>query len=409
MAKAKSSASKSKTPASKAAPKRKPAPKTSTGTATARAKSSATSSTKTTDKAETKPPAVAIEESADAAPKKVLSASRPLPKDFLIGLAENIREHVAPVIQSMKGRDVVGKAASGDVTFKIDKVAEKALLQYLKDSKQPVAYYSEDSGYTTFTSGQPNHLLVIDPIDGTRAAKSGFEWCVVSVASTRVIERPTLADVDNACVVELTGGRTFYSERGKGARIYHDGRILKPRLSQNAEVELMTWALTVPARPAELIFPTAGKLIDLTTLKGGFFACNSTAFSLTRLLTGQLDAVVDIANRFYRDIPDIVTDQFINAGRGSVLGIAPYDIAASLLIAEEAGCIVTDAYGKSLQDVLLLDTAVTNQRSMIASSNAALHEFLLGFFEKRIRQYETLLQRGHGPRAGSPNNGGGDD
>jgi myo-inositol-1(or 4)-monophosphatase len=391
MAKAKSTASKAKKPASKAAPKR-PAP---------------------AKKAPAKEPETAastpVEETGDAAPKKVLSPSRPLPKDFLIGLAENIRDHVAPVIQSMKGREVVGKAASGDVTFKIDKVAEKALLQYLKDSKQPVAYYSEDSGYTTFTSGQPNHLLVIDPIDGTRAAKMGFEWCVVSVASTRVIERPTLADVDNACVVELMGNRTFYSERGKGARIYQDGRILKPRLSQNHEVELMTWALTVPARPAELIFPTAGKLIDLTTLKGGFFACNSTAYSLTRLLTSQLDAVVDIANRFYRDIPEIVTDQFINAGRGSVLGIAPYDIAASLLIAEEAGCIVTDAYGKPLHDVLLLDTALTNQRSMIAASNAPMHEFLMGFFEKRIRQYEALLQRGHTPRAGGSNNGGGEE
>ena len=400
MATAKSSPSKSKKGTAKSA-KAKPAASKAAASKSAASKPDAS---KVTAKKAPEKPEVTEEEVLDA-PKKALSASRPLPKDFLIGLAEHIREQVAPVIQAMKGREVVGKAASGDATFKLDKVAEKALLQYLKDSKQPVAYYSEDSGYTTFTSGQPNHLLVIDPIDGTRAAKSGFEWCVVSVASTRVIERPTLADVDNACVVELLGGRTFYAERGKGARIYHDGRILKPRLSQNHEVELMTWALTVPARPAELIFPTAGKLIDLTTLKGGFFACNSSAFSLTRLLTGQLDAVVDIANRFYRDIPEIVTDQFINAGRGSVLGIAPYDIAGGLLIAEEAGCVVSDAYGKTLNDVMLLDTAVTNQRSMIASSNKVLHEFLVGFFDKRIRQYEALLQRGHGPRAGSSNGG----
>jgi myo-inositol-1(or 4)-monophosphatase len=234
---------------------------------------------------------------------------------------------------------------------------------------------------------------VVDPIDGTRAAKSGFEWCVVAIGSTRVIERPHIGEVDNALVMELMGPRTFYAERGKGARLYIDGKYRKPKLSKNADLETVVWSMTVPARPAELIFPTAAKLIDLTSLKGGFYACNSTSYSLTRLLTNQLDACVDIANRYYRDIPDVVEDQFINAGRGAVLGIAPYDIAASLLIAEEAGCIVTDAYGKSLHDVLLLDSATGNHRSMIAAANKELHEKLLSFFDTRIYQYEQLLER----------------
>lgn len=315
-----------------------------------------------------------------------------LDRDFLMALASAIREAVQPAIDAAKGREVIGNAASGDATFQLDRLAEKALLVFLRDAKLPVAYYSEDSGYTTFTSGQPEHLLVVDPIDGTRAAKSGFEWCVVAIGSTRVIERPHIGEVDNALVMELMGPRTFYAERGKGARLYIDGKYRKPKLSKNADLETVVWSMTVPARPAELIFPTAAKLIDLTSLKGGFYACNSTSYSLTRLLTNQLDACVDIANRYFRDIPDIVEDQFINAGRGAVLGIAPYDIAASLLIAEEAGCLVTDAYGKSLHDVLLLDSATGNHRSMIAAANKELHQKLLSFFDTRIRQYEQLLE-----------------
>jgi myo-inositol-1(or 4)-monophosphatase len=316
-----------------------------------------------------------------------------LDRGFLMALASAIRDAVQPAIDAAKGREVIGNAASGDATFQLDRLAEKALLVFLRDAKLPVAYYSEDSGYTTFTSGQPEHLLVVDPIDGTRAAKSGFEWCVVAIGSTRVIERPHIGEVDNALVMELMGPRTFYAERGKGARLYIDGKYRKPKLSKNADLETVVWSMTVPARPAELIFPTAAKLIDLTSLKGGFYACNSTSYSLTRLLTNQLDACVDIANRYYRDIPDVVEDQFINAGRGAVLGIAPYDIAASLLIAEEAGCIVTDAYGKSLHDVLLLDSATGNHRSMIAAANKELHEKLLSFFDTRIYQYEQLLER----------------
>ncbi len=320
-----------------------------------------------------------------------------LPRTFLFGLSEAIKSAVAPMVQQVKGREVVDSAVSGDATFEIDKVAEKALLAYLKAERAPVAYYSEDSGYSTFSNDPPQHLLIVDPIDGTRAAKNGFEACVVAIAATSVIERPTMADVESACVMEIMGERTFYAERGKGARIYTpDGKTKKPRLSENTNLETIAWSMTVPARPAALIFPTAAPLIDLTSLKGGFFACNATSYSLTRLLTNQLDACVDFASRYMKEVPELVQDQFINAGRGTILGIAPYDMAASLLIAQEAGCIVTDAFGEHFDEVLLLDSSEHNHQTLIAASNAALHEKLLSIFDTRIKQYVAAMRRAKG-------------
>lgn len=328
-------------------------------------------------------------------PAKALSTKKFISRQFLLDLAEAIKEAVAPVAREIRGREIVDTAPSGDATFEIDRIAEKVLLNFLTKSRAPIAYYSEDTGYSTFTNTQPQYLLVVDPIDGTRAAKNGFEGCVVSIAASRVIERPRLGDVDNACVMEIMGDNAFYAERGKGAKIYTKGSAKKPKPSSNTDLEQMVWSMTVPGRPAELIFPTAARLIDLSSLKGGFFACNSTSFTLTRLLTGQQDAGIDVANRYLRDIPDAVEDYFINAGRGAMMGIAPYDIAASLLIAKEAGCIVTDAYGKSLEDVLMLDTSEVNMRSMIAASNPELHKKLISFFDARIRQYNVLLRRSH--------------
>jgi myo-inositol-1(or 4)-monophosphatase len=316
-----------------------------------------------------------------------------LPREFLVELAHAIRNAIGPMTHEARGREVVGAATSGDATFEIDRVAEKALLAFLKNARAPIAYYSEDAGYTTFTNTQPQNLLIVDPIDGTRAAKSGFEACVVSIATTRVIERPCMADVDNACIMEIVGDRVFYAERGKGTRITQGEHVRRPKLSKNANLELMSWTMTVPGRPADLIFPTAAKLMDLSSLKGGFFACNSTSFSITRLLTNQIDACLDFANRFYRDIPSLVKDHFINAGRGTIVGLAPYDLVASLLIAQEADCVVTDAYGKSFDKVLLLDTSVENQRSVIAAANPELHEKLLTYVETRIQQLEHLLRR----------------
>ena len=316
-----------------------------------------------------------------------------LSRDFMIELGQAIRTAILPHVHEARGREIVGTAVSGDATFEIDRVAERALLAFLKNARAPVAYYSEDSGYTTFSNTQPQNLLIIDPIDGTRAAKSGFESCVISIASTRVIERPAMSDIDNGCVVEIVADRIFYAERGRGVRIMQGDHVKRPKLSKNTTLETVAWTMTVPARPAELIFPTAARLIDLSSLKGGFFACNSTSFSLTRLVTNQLDACVDFANRFYRDVPELVRDYFINAGRGTVVSIAPYDMAAALLIATEAGCVVTDAYGKSFDDVLLLDTTIENQRSIIAAANPELHDKLLKFFDTRIIQFEHLLQR----------------
>jgi myo-inositol-1(or 4)-monophosphatase len=321
------------------------------------------------------------------------SKNKALPREFLLKLAEAIRAVVLPLVIEAKGREIVGAALSGDATFELDRVAERALLQHLKSAKAPVAYYSEDSGYSTFSNAQPKNLLVVDPVDGSRAAKSGFEACVISIASTRIIERPTMADVDNALVMEIVSGRYFYAERGSGARIYSGGSSKKPKLSENLDLEAVAWSMTVPGRPAELIFPTAARFIDLSSLKGGFFACNSTAFSLTRLVSNQLDACVDFAGRFYRDIPEIVKDNFLNAGRGSVLGIAPYDMVAALLIAQEAGCKVTDAYGKGFDDVLLLDSSAPNHQTMIAAASPELHHKLLNFFDTRITQLENLLKR----------------
>lgn len=326
-------------------------------------------------------------------PQPARSNVKPLPREFLFALGQAIKDAVAPVARSLRGREVVSTATSGDATFELDKIAEKALMTFLKNAKAPIAYYSEDSGYSTFSSATPQNLLIVDPIDGTRAAKSGFEGCVVSIASTRVIERPVIADLDSACVVEIMGDRIFHAERGKGARWYSEGHPKRPKLSQNTNLESLVWSMTVPARPAELIFQTSARLIDLSSLKGGFFACNSSSFSLTRLITDQMDACVDFAPRFMQDIPDLVRDHFVNAGRGVILGVAPYDFAAALLIAQEAGAIVTNAYGRGFENVLLLDSTPANHQSIIAAANPQLHEKLMIFFDTRIKQIEQLLIR----------------
>jgi myo-inositol-1(or 4)-monophosphatase len=93
---------------------------------------------------------------------------------------------------------------------------------------------------------------------------------------------------------------------------------------------------------------------------------------------------VDVGDRVFRDYPNLRA-QFLQAGLGSVMGLFPYDIAAAVLIAERAGCTVTDAYGNSLDSTFLLDTSEQNIRSCLGASNPVLHEKLLAEIEKGMR------------------------
>src|SRR5262249_51115017 len=153
-----------------------------------------------------------------------------------------------------------------------------------------------------FSDREPEGILIIDPIDGTRGAVAGFEACVVSVAWADYAPQPTLADVRYAGITEIKGGLTFSAERGGGAQIVAAaGRAVTPFLAPTAELSAMAWSLEVVGAPLDWLFRAIGDLASPTTVRGGFFILNSSAYELTRLVTGQLAGVVDVRTRLLRD------------------------------------------------------------------------------------------------------------
>ena len=308
-------------------------------------------------------------------------------KDLLLQLSNAIRDSVRQWVLDAQGGEIVGQAHSGDATFKIDEVAEHHLDTFLKESGQPIACFSEDRGLVMPRSGKAEWLLIVDPIDGSRNAKSGFEACMVSAALARYSENPTLADVTHGLLREIPGDRAFYAERDKPVEICVGNEGAEVSSSIHDDLGLLRWSLTIPGRPASLVFGAMADLIDESSLRGGFFSCNSTCYSISRILTGQLDAYVDIANRILRDFPATAT-MFRKAGCGQILGFRSYDMAAALLIAKQAGITISDAYGDPLDDMALLDTSTGGLRSCVAASNKSLHSKILAYIEKRMEAFE---------------------
>lgn len=301
-------------------------------------------------------------------------------RDLVRDLALALREHVLPSLGSHAARahDDGAEAAGGDVTFAIDAGAEDRLEEFLAERAPDVAFYSEDRGLVMPPGAEAAAVLVVDPIDGTRPALAGLESCCVSVALAPLHGEPTMADVSHGCVVEIPSGRVFLAERGAG--IVEGPPV---RLSANEQLDRMFWTYGFRGRPARALTEVLAELIDVSSVGGGTFELGSAAFDSVCVLDGRLDAYVEPGPRMVADVPGM-REEFERVGRGAVLNNSPYDLAASVLLLEEAGAVVTDAYGAPLGDRPLLGSGAEYQMSIVASANAALHERILTAVEAGI-------------------------
>jgi myo-inositol-1(or 4)-monophosphatase len=292
-------------------------------------------------------------------------------RELVRDLAVALRERVLPQLGSHAGRAHEAAAAGGDVTFAIDEVAERELEAFLAERAPDVAFYSEDRGLVEPGGGGARAVLVVDPIDGTRPALAGLEACCVSVAAAPLDGEPAMGDVTVGCVVEIPSGVVFLAERGAG--VVEGPPVL---LSRNERIDRMFWAYGFRGRPARPMAEVLGDLIDASSVGGATFELGSAAFDMTRIVTGQLDAYVEPGPRLVEDVPGM-REQFERVGGGAVLNNSPYDLAAATLVLEEAGAIVTDAYGRSLRDRPLLGSGHEFQMSVVAGGNPALHAAIL--------------------------------
>ena len=304
-------------------------------------------------------------------------------RELVRDLALALREQVLPLLGLHAGRGhAIAEAASagipsgvrghgGDVTFEIDARAERALEEFLAERAPELAFYSEDRGLVVPPGGGAEAVLVVDPIDGTRPALAGLESCCVSVALAPLDGEPTMGDVTLGCVVEIPSGAVFMAERGAG--LAEGGPV---RLSGNERLDRMFWTYGFRGRPARALSEVLAELIDASSVGGATFDLGSACFDMTRIVTGQLDAYVEPGPRMVADVPGLRAE-FERVGGGAVLNNSPYDLAAAALVLEEAGAIVTDAYGRSLADRPLLGSGVDFQMSVVACAGKVLHSQIL--------------------------------
>jgi myo-inositol-1(or 4)-monophosphatase len=301
----------------------------------------------------------------------------------VLDLARALREEIAPELGRHAGRAHSGSGAGGDITFAIDEHAEAFMERFVAERAPEVAFYSEDRGLVS-PAGEPEWVLVVDPIDGTRPAMAGFEAACVSVALAPLGDgEPTIGDVRIGCVIEIKSGQAFVAERGTGTQP-------APALSTNTEVSRMFWAYGLRGRPVRRIAEVLGDLVDASSVGGGTFDLGSATYDMTRVVTGQLDAYIEPGSRLIADVPGM-REEFERVGDGVVLNNSPYDLAAAVLICEEAGAVVTDAYGESLAARPILGSGAEFQLSCVTAATPELHARIITELDAGIERLARML------------------
>jgi len=318
-------------------------------------------------------------------------------------LSGGLRSLVRPHLGRTASRGLAGIAAGGDTTFAIDREAEAYLAAFLEGREAKVAVYSEDRGLVRY--GDPRYVFIVDPIDGTRPAAAGLEAACVSVAVAPWMEAPAMGDVLYGAIHEIKGEGVFTARRGGGAKLTNAGvtvagagdgpllqwdAALQPTFSTNVDLCRLFWTIGFRGRPAAELVAVLGGLIDMSSVDGGVFDLGSATFGMTRILTGQMDAYVDVGPRMIELAP-WVEDRFRAVGHGHVLNNSPHDVAAATLILRETGCPVTDAAGRSLDQRPLLGSDADHQMSVVASATQELHDAIL---VEVARGMDSLLARG---------------
>ena len=207
-----------------------------------------------------------------------------------------VHEAVDAVVASFDGHDDWGLSGGREGLYASDLVADSAALPVLQDAG--LAVLSEESG----RSGDAELVAVVDPLDGSTNASRPLPWFATSIC---VVEgdRPRVAVVH-----DHASGVRWDAIAGGGARV--DGAALPRR----ASVSLDEAIVAINALPSR-------------NPGWGQFRCfGAAALDLCAVADGRFDAYVDF----------------------DVDALGPWDYLGGMLVCQEAGVEVADAFDRPL-------------------------------------------------------------
>src|SRR5512133_4108607 len=176
------------------------------------------------------------------------------------------------------------RGEGGDRTLVIDAAAEAAVFGELDRLYADGARFtavSEERGYVDY--GDPDVLVVIDPIDGSMNAKRGLTHHALSIA---VADGPTMADVVFGYVYDLGPGEEWCATRGNGVLL--NGAPLAPAPPERRKRDGRLEIVAIESADPRWLAASSEALVDVT---GRLRAIGSIAVSMCQVAATRVDGM----------------------------------------------------------------------------------------------------------------------
>jgi myo-inositol-1(or 4)-monophosphatase len=245
----------------------------------------------------------------------------------------------ASLIQHYAGRirvEDVRDKGSHDLVTDIDERAQQLIVEVLDDHCPGFDVLAEESGAHVGAEHADGYRWIIDPIDGTTNFTRGIPPYAVSIALQHE------AEIVVGVVLDVSRGELFTAVRGGG--LFVNGAAA--RVSRTSTLEESVVTTGFPFRSLDYVDEYLAVMRGFMERSHGVRRPGSAAVDLAYVAAGRFDAFFE-------------------------LDLMPWDMAAGMLLVEEAGGTVSDFAGKPFP---------LFRRQTIAS-NGMLHEAMLAVCE----------------------------
>ncbi|MCV2218458.1 MULTISPECIES: inositol monophosphatase family protein [unclassified Thauera] len=196
-----------------------------------------------------------------------------------------------------------------DFVTEVDRAAEQAIIEVLREAFPGHGILAEESGES---GPESEYNWIIDPLDGTTNFIHGFPQYAVSIAQTKN------GVLEHAVIYDPNTNEMFTASRGSGAFL-NDRRI---RVSRRTRLNESLIGTGFPFRQFDNVDAYLAMFKELTQKTAGIRRPGAASLDLAYVACGRLDGFWE-------------------------MGLSPWDMAAGVLLIQEAGGLVSDLSGEA--------------------------------------------------------------
>lgn len=199
----------------------------------------------------------------------------------------------------------VTRKARNDFVSEVDRNAEREIISIIRKAYPQHAVLGEEFGQ----DGDNEVVWIIDPLDGTTNFLHRFPHFAVSIG-IQVRGKLEHGVIYAPCTQDL-----YTASRGSGAQL--NNRKIRVSGAKDMDSALIGTGVPIRAKNLDAYLPMLRSVVETTA---GVRRAGSASLDLAYVAAGRLDAFWE-------------------------LGLKPWDIAAGLVLVQEAGGMISEIYG----------------------------------------------------------------